>query len=87
MTYPMKTSKSMLKLDLPSACGAKTRHGTPCKRAPMLPSLRCSKHGGKTPIKHGQRSKYALILRHQVKELHKEMNQQEKELEKVIYIS
>ena len=28
-------------------CGAKTRAGTPCQRAPM-PNGRCSKHGGKS---------------------------------------
>lgn len=28
-------------------CGAKTRNGTPCKRAPM-PNGRCSNHGGKS---------------------------------------
>jgi hypothetical protein len=45
------------------ACGAKTRAGTLCRRAPM-PNGRCSKHGGKTPrgvaspnFKHGLYSK------------------------------
>lgn len=40
-------------------CGAKTRAGTPCRRAAM-PNGRCSKHGGKSPggkIKHGRYSK------------------------------
>ena len=45
-------------------CGAKTRAGTPCKRAPMA-NGRCYLHGGPTPkgiasphFKHGRRSKY-----------------------------
>ena len=29
------------------SCGAKTRAGTPCQRAPMM-NGRCSKHGGKS---------------------------------------
>jgi hypothetical protein len=32
----------------PTHCGARTRAGTPCERAPM-PNGRCHKHGGKTP--------------------------------------
>lgn len=63
--YPM--------LDLPALCGAKTRSGRPCRNAPMLPSLRCSKHGGKTPIKHGGRSKLILSMRRQAKLLRMEM--------------
>ena len=45
-------------------CGAKTRKGTPCLRAPMV-NGRCNLHGGKTPIgaalpqfKTGRYSKY-----------------------------
>lgn len=45
-------------------CGAKTRQGTPCQRAPMK-NGRCYLHGGKTPsgiesphFKHGRYSKY-----------------------------
>ena len=30
-----------------ATCDAKTRAGTPCRRAPM-PNGRCSKHGGKS---------------------------------------
>lgn len=46
-------------------CGAKTRQGTPCKRAPRPLILRCNLHGGKSRIgiahprfKHGLYSKY-----------------------------
>lgn len=45
-------------------CGAKTKAGTPCQRAPMA-NGRCSRHGGKTlrgiaspTFKHGRASKY-----------------------------
>ncbi len=45
-------------------CGAKTRGGTPCQRAPM-PNGRCYQHGGKSlagpaspSFKHGRYSKY-----------------------------
>lgn len=45
-------------------CGAKTRAGTPCKRAPMA-NGRCNLHGGKSPsgmahhgYKHGRHSKH-----------------------------
>jgi hypothetical protein len=69
-------------LDLPSMCGAITRQGTPCQRAPMIPSLRCSKHGGKTPIKHGDRSKYASLMRKKAKLLRKELHQQQNALKK-----
>ncbi len=48
-------------------CGAKTRRGTACRRAPM-PNGRCSKHGGKSlklfahpNFKHGRYSKYSGI--------------------------
>lgn len=47
-------------------CGARTRAGTPCERAPM-PNGRCSKHGGKSlrgaaspRFKHGYYSKCLL---------------------------
>lgn len=30
-------------------CGAKTRNGTPCKKAPMAGSKRCRNHGGAAP--------------------------------------
>lgn len=41
-------------------CGAKTRSGHPCKRAPMA-NGRCRLHGGLStgaPLKHGRRSKF-----------------------------
>jgi len=48
-------------------CGAKTRRGTPCRRAPMRDG-RCSNHGGKSLIyiahpnyNHGRYSKYSGI--------------------------
>lgn len=44
-------------------CGAKTRAGTPCQRAPLAGRTRCRLHGGATPrgresphYKHGRRS-------------------------------
>lgn len=47
-------------------CGAKTRSGSPCKKAPITGMKRCANHGGKTPVgidsphfKHGRYSKYA----------------------------
>lgn len=47
-------------------CGAKTRAGTPCKRASML-NGRCNLHGGKSlcsfghpNYKHGYYSKYSM---------------------------
>jgi hypothetical protein len=40
-------------------CGAKTRSGTPCKKAGMA-NGRCRLHGGLTPIKHGRYSKANL---------------------------
>lgn len=47
-------------------CGAKTRNGTPCLRAPMM-NGRCSKHGGKSlagfahpRYRHGRYSKYSF---------------------------
>lgn len=74
MPYPMNTSVVTQGLDLPSACNAKTRSGHPCKNAPRLPSFRCCKHGGKTPIKHGKRTKHALAIRKHAKALRVEMN-------------
>lgn len=51
-----------------NACGAKTRGGTPCKRA-ALENGRCNLHGGLTPggvdsphFKHGYRSRYGHLL-------------------------
>jgi hypothetical protein len=35
--------------DQHNLCGAKTRAGTPCKRAPVRGRNRCNLHGGKTP--------------------------------------
>lgn len=53
-TYPIVTSKKQLPHDK-AICGAKTRAGGKCQRAPM-PNGRCYLHGGKStgqPIKHG----------------------------------
>ena len=71
-------------LNLPRLCGAKTRAGTPCKNALMVPALRCSKHGGKTPIKHGQRSKLVQNMRRQAKLLRMEMRGVEARIKKEI---
>lgn len=47
-------------------CGAKTRNGKPCQKAPVSGRKRCHLHGGKQPrgsdspnFKHGLYSKYA----------------------------
>jgi hypothetical protein len=37
--------------DLAVLCGAKTKAGHPCQRIGLLPSGRCSKHGGWTPAR------------------------------------
>lgn len=34
---------------MPNLCGAKTRSGTPCRKAPITGRTRCRNHGGKTP--------------------------------------
>lgn len=55
-------------------CGAKTRSGEPCKRAPMA-NGRCRLHGGLStgaPLKHGRRSKY---LPKGLRELYNELDQ------------
>lgn len=39
-----------------STCGAKTRNGTPCAKAPMVGLTRCRMHGGASPVladRHG----------------------------------
>ncbi len=44
---------------LPRRCGAKTRAGTPCQRAPVRGKARCYAHGGwgsGRPIEHGCRA-------------------------------
>ncbi len=81
MTYTMKQYQ---RIDLPKVCGAKTRAGGACKNAVILPALRCSKHGGKTPIKHGKRSKLAQNIRRQAKLLRMEMRGVEKKLRKEV---
>jgi hypothetical protein len=50
---------------LPGQCGAMTRAGTPCARAPMKGRTRCRNHGGMSPagpahyeFRHGRYSKY-----------------------------
>jgi hypothetical protein len=49
-----------------NVCGAKTKHGGTCKRAPVKGGKRCKLHGGASPkgadsphFKHGRYSKYA----------------------------
>lgn len=77
----MNKSILLRNLDLPNICGAKTRGGYPCKNAPRLPSLRCSKHGGETPILHGKRTRYAAVMRKRVKSLRLELRHVQKEIE------
>lgn len=72
------------KLDLPKLCGAKTRAGGACKNAVIFPAIRCSKHGGKTPVKHGKRSKLAQHIRRQTKFLRMEMKGVEARIRKGI---
>lgn len=51
-------------------CGAKTRAGTPCQRAPVAGRTRCRLHGGASPLpgpshpnwKHGRRSRYSEVI-------------------------
>ena len=74
--------KQYQRIDLPKVCGAKTRAGGTCKNAVILPALRCSKHGGKTPIKHGKRSKLAQSMRRQAKFLRMEMRGVEARIKK-----
>lgn len=58
-------------------CGAKTRRGTPCRRAPMR-NGRCYLHGGKSlawfahpNYKHGRYSKYSGIPEREKAERHR----------------
>jgi hypothetical protein len=52
-----------------SACGARTRNGTPCRRPPLAGRTRCRLHGGASPagissphFKNGRRSRYLRDL-------------------------
>jgi hypothetical protein len=44
---------------MPNLCGAKTRAGTPCQKAPIKGSTRCRNHGGKTPKGQNPGNKHA----------------------------
>lgn len=61
--------------EAPKLCGAKTRQGGTCKRAPLIGRTRCKLHGGATP--RGQDSphyKTGLYQRHLPKNLKKSFN-------------
>jgi len=60
VTYPMHNSPR---------CGAYARTtGFPCK-SPAMKNGRCRMHGGKTPIKHGLRSKFYKRQQVEIKEI------------------
>lgn len=44
---------------MPNLCGAKTRTGAPCRKAPVAGSARCRNHGGKTPKGQNAGNKHA----------------------------
>jgi len=59
---------------VPTKCGAYARSsGEPCKQY-ALANGRCHYHGGKTPIKHGRRTKQAILKGKQVSCLIKDSN-------------
>ena len=65
VTYPMHLSLR---------CGAYARTtGTPCK-SPAMVNGRCRMHGGKTPIKHGLRSKNFRFKQRDITEILKILN-------------
>ncbi|WP_369411525.1 HGGxSTG domain-containing protein [Polynucleobacter finlandensis] len=50
-------------------CGAHARTtGKPCK-SPAMPNGRCRMHGGRTPIKHGLRSRLFKKKQHEMRGL------------------
>lgn len=76
----MDEEGSQVKLHaLPRLCGAKTRKGTPCKKAPSKGKRRCRMHGGapgsgaqkgnKNALKHGFYTAEAIAERKDVNEL------------------
>ena len=53
----MESEKVTYPIHMSQRCGAYARTtGSPCK-SPAMKNGRCRMHGGKTPIKHGLRSK------------------------------
>lgn len=58
--YPMHLSQR---------CGAYARTtGTPCK-SPAMVNGRCRMHGGKTPVKHGLRSRVFKAKQNEIRQL------------------
>jgi len=56
----------------PAKCGAYARSsGQPCKQY-ALANGRCHYHGGKTPIKHGRRTKKAIAENRLISQLVRE---------------
>jgi hypothetical protein len=65
----MESEKVAYPMHLSPRCGAYARTtGTPC-RSPAMLNGRCRMHGGKTPIKHGLRSKFFKRQQAEIKEL------------------
>jgi hypothetical protein len=65
----MESEKVTYPIHMSPRCGAYARTtGNPCK-SPAMKNGRCRMHGGKTPIKHGLRSKFFKRQQDEIKEL------------------
>lgn len=64
----------------PAKCGAYARSsGEPCKQY-ALANGRCHYHGGKTPVKHGRRTKKAIDEQRAISQLIRESKALAKEI-------
>lgn len=67
--------------ELVKQCGAKTRKGTPCRRAPLEGRKRCKLHGGATPrgpeSPHFRHGRYSSLGATDLGELVAELGQEE----------
>ena len=65
----MENEKVAYPMHLSPRCGAYARtKGAPCN-SPAMVNGRCRMHGGKTPIKHGLRSKIFMLQQCEIKQL------------------